>query len=140
MLVSLVLHVVMRTPPRRVSTRIPFLPRLKRDPRSNDLVFSSDHGRARVEEKGDRLEVYVGSIPNLFYRFSKLDQRLGETFLVSKYRKTLLEGLSAQEPEAIRWAVFHGLPVWCERKKTDFSGSHWEQATLPYVPFEYEPV
>ena len=112
----------------------------KRDPRSNDLVLSNDLGRASVEEKSDRLEIYVGTIPNCFSRFSKLDQRLGETFLVPKYRKQLLAGLSAQEPEAIRWATVHGLPVWREKKRADSSGSYWQQATLPYVPFEYEPV
>jgi hypothetical protein len=112
----------------------------KIDRKSNDLVSSSNLGGARVEEKGShQLEVYQGTIQNrLYMRFSKLDQRLGETFLVSEYRKKLLQGLNAQQPEAIRWAVLHGLPVWCNRKKDDFDESRWEQVTLPYVPFKYE--
>jgi hypothetical protein len=108
----------------------------KRDSSSNDLVFSNNFGSARVEEKGDQLTIYFGAFPNPYTRFSQLDQRFGETLLVSKYRKKLMEGLSAQQPEAIRWATVHGLPVWLE--KTNFSGSHWERATIPYVPFEYE--
>jgi hypothetical protein len=108
----------------------------KRDSNSNDLVFHSNSGSSRVEEKEDHLLVHYGSFSNPYTRFSKLDERLGETLLVPKYRKKLIEGVIAQEPEAIRWATDHGLPVWLE--KANFSGLHWEKAIMPYVPFEYE--
>lgn len=111
----------------------------KRDPSSNDLVLAQNFGGGtKVEEKGDDLAVYYGNFPNPypFPRLTQLDKRLGETLLVSNYRKKLVLGLSAQEPDAIRWAYRHGLPVW--REITNFNGSHWEKIILPYVPFEYE--